>query len=315
MADIVTLTPNPAIDLSTAVDRIVPFRKLRCAEPKRDPGGGGINVARVLRRWNSDTLAIFPAGGPTGMLLTRLVDGEGIPRKVVEISDDTREDFTVFETQSGRQYRFVLPGPILSDDAWHACCGVIAELDPRPRFVVASGSLPPDAHPSAYARIAKAARAIGAKPVIDTSGEPLKYALDEGVFLVKPNLRELTELAGRTLDEFPAQLAACRELVTSGKAAVVALTLAEQGAIAVTAEGAWRAFAPQVRPVSTVGAGDSFLGTMLWRIALGHDVGDSLRYGVAAGTAALLAPGTDLCRPQDVETLLPQVSLEKIRGD
>jgi len=312
VVDIVTFTPNPAVDLATSVERVAPFHKMRCSQAKRDPGGGGINVARVLRRWKADALAIFPAGGPTGELLKRLVDREAIPSKVIAVPDDTREDFMVFEEESGKQFRFVLPGCPLDEGVWRACCDAISAIAPHPRFVVVSGSLPPGTPVDAYARVARAAKAIGAKFVIDTSGEALKCALDEGVSLVKPNLRELSELTGNTLDTISAKLAACRGLVASKRAAIVALTLAERGALAVTNEGAWRASAPLVRPVSTVGAGDSFLGTMLWRIAAGHDVRDAVRYGVAAGTAALLSPGTDLCRPKDVESLLPQISVEEI---
>ena len=115
MAEIVTLTPNPAIDLSTSVDRIVPMRKLRCAPQRRDPGGGGVNVARVVKRFGGDVEAILPVGGFTGQLLRRLIDDEGIPNRVIAAEGETREDFSVSELSTAQQYRFVLPGQPLRE--------------------------------------------------------------------------------------------------------------------------------------------------------------------------------------------------------
>ena len=310
---IVTLTANPAIDVSASVDQVVPFRKLRCSGEKRDPGGGGINVARVLQRWKRDVTAIFPAGGTTGELLKRLVDREGIRRHAIEIAGDTREDVTIFETRTGNQFRFVFPGPPLTEKEWQACCDALSSVMPRPGFVVASGSLPPGAPADLYARVVKLSRRLGARPVVDTSGAALREALDEGVYLAKPNLRELSELAGRSLTNEDEWLDASQRLVMTGRAEVLALTLGEQGALAVTSNGAWRAHAPPVQAVSTVGAGDSFLGAMILRIALGDDFAEALRYGVAAGSAALLAAGTELARPNDTEHLLAGVTIEKIR--
>ena len=170
----------------------------------------------------------------------------------------------------------------------------------------------PGSPPDTYARLAIATRQRGARVVLDASGEALARALDAGVYLVKPNLRELSELRGMQLEDRAARIAACLDLVRTGKADIVALTLAERGAIAVTADGIWSVEAPQIRPVSTVGAGDSFLGAMLWRLASGDEVPQALRYGVAAGSASLLSPGTTLCRTQDVERLLPLTTVESL---
>ena len=146
MADIVTLTINPAIDASTSVDQLAPFHKMRCSPARRDPGGGGINVARVAKRFGADVCAIYTMGGTLGQLLRRLLQQEEVTGFPVPISEETREDFTVLETVSGRPYRFVLPGPRLCDQEWRACLDTFASHVSQarpPRFVVASGSLPP----------------------------------------------------------------------------------------------------------------------------------------------------------------------------
>jgi len=312
MVEFVTITLNPALDLTTSVGRIVPFQKLRCGPIRRDAGGGGINVARVLERWGNDVLAIHSAGGPTGELLKRLIATERLPCSAVAVAADTREDFTVHEEQTALQFRFVEPGQPLRESEISECVAQLERQSPAPRFVAISGSLPPDSSPDIYARLVRSIHALGAKAVLDASGTPLARALEARVYLVKPNLRELSELCGRKLEDEAAQIGACRELVRSQQAEIVALSLAEKGAIAVTGGGVWRATAPAIEPVSTVGAGDCFLAGMLWRLASGDPVPEALRHGVAAGSASLLSPGTSLCHPPDVERLLQSVTAETI---
>ncbi len=304
---IVTLTPNPAIDISTSVDEIVPVRKLRCAEARRDPGGGGINVARVVRRLGGVVSAIYPAGGATGELLRLLVEREGIQSAVIPVAEEIREDFTVLEQKSSKQYRFVLPGAALSETEWRACVDVLEAMDTVPPYIVCSGSLPPGVPDGFYARVARLAKARGSKLILDTSGKPLVSALREGVYVLKPNLRELQELANVPLADEQSWLAAGRRLIEAGNAEIIALTLAERGALLMTRDGALRANVPDVKVVSTVGAGDSFVGGLVWALACGHSTVEAFQWGVAAGTAAVLNPGTELCRADDVVRLFEQV--------
>lgn len=312
MADVVTLTMNPAIDLSVSVERVAPIHKLRCSAARRDPGGGGINVARVIKRLGGDVTAIYPAGGTLGDLLRRLIDEEKIPALATAISAETREDFTVLEHSSGAQYRFVLPGPLLSEQEWSACLGLCAGLDQRTRFVVGSGSLPPGVPEDFYGRMAQAAKREGRKIVVDSSGPPLRAALEAGVYLIKPSLNEFRLLTGKALESEGDWIEACRLLVERGQTEAVALTLGDQGALLVTRDRVLRAPALPIKPVSVVGAGDSFLGAMIWSLASGHGIESALRYGVAAGSAALLLPGTELCRREDVERLVVDVVLKVI---
>ncbi len=309
--DIVTLTINPAIDIFVNVGRVEPTRKLRCSAPKRDPGGGGINVARVAHRLGSDVAAIYPIGGAIGKLLQRLVEREGIASLVTPSHVETRENFTAYEKDSGEQYRFVLPGSALHRAEWEACLDKLASLRDKPKFVVASGSVPPGVPDDFFARAVRHAKAFGAKTVIDTSGAALAAVLDAGVTLIKPNLVELSELAGAPLDSDAARIAACRKLAAGGRAQAVALTLGEQGALLVTAKQAWRARPMRIEVVSTVGAGDSFLGGMVAALAAGKPMPEAFRVAVAAGSAAVMSPGTELCRAQDVQRLLPRVEISE----
>jgi 6-phosphofructokinase 2 len=310
MTDIATITPNPAVDLSTAVDKIVPVAKLRGQTQRRHPGGGGINVARVIRRLGGDARAIYPVGGAIGKLLRQMLDSEGVTGHTWTIAGETRENFFVDEIGAGRQYRFILPGPRLSEAEWKQCLKLVAEIEPFPRLLVASGSLPDGVPDDFYAQVARIAKQRGAKVVLDTSGPGLAAAMAEGVDLIKPNLREMRELTGSEPSDAYEWEVAARELVQTGKANVVALTMAHLGAALVTPEGVLRAPPIPITPRSAVGAGDSFLAALVWRLACGASRTDAFRLAVAAGAAALLHPGTELCRPDDVARLADQVTIE-----
>jgi 6-phosphofructokinase 2 len=309
MPAIVTFTINPAVDISTSVAVVRPAHKLRCAAPRRDPGGGGINVARVVRRFGADVLAVFTVGGPIGEHLKELVAREGIRSLTIPIRADTREDLAVVESETGQQYRFVLPGPALAETEWRACLDALASPDLETRFMVASGSLPPGVPDDFYAKLATTMSGGDVKLIVDTSGLPLQRALEAGVYLIKPNLREMRELLGAPMDREHDCIAACRRLVKEGRAEVVALTLGHYGAMLVTRDVALRADPVPIKPVSTVGAGDSFLGALVARLAAGRDMEDAFRHAVAAGSAALLAHGTELARRDDVERLLSAVKV------
>ncbi len=311
MARVLTITMNPAIDISTSVDRVQPTRKLRCAPARRDPGGGGINVARVADRLGSDAAALYPVGGGCGQILRKLMDQENIRSIAIPIGAETREDFTVVETSTGHEYRFVSSGPPLSETEWRNCLEAVAAFRDPIEFFVASGSLPPGVPDDFYAWIAGIARERFAPFALDASGPSLRAALDHGVDLLKPNLRELRELTGQPLADPASCVAACKSLVAAGKTKTVALTLGSQGAILATAQGAWRAWPLPIKAVSTVGAGDSFLAAMVCALASGLPPLEAFRHGVAAGSAALLSPGTQLCRAEHVRALLEHVVVDR----
>ncbi|HEY8003850.1 MAG TPA: 1-phosphofructokinase family hexose kinase [Phenylobacterium sp.] len=312
MSSIVTLTMNPAVDVSLAVDRLAPGAKLRCEGGERDPGGGGVNVARVIRRLGADAVAVYPAGGPTGAILQELVAREGVASVVTPIGGETREDFTVLEQSSGAQYRFVLPGPRLHDLEWMACLKTLANLPVRPTVICASGSLPPGVPADFYARVGEVASGWGARFVLDASGPALKAALDSNIHLIKPNLAELRELTGSATEDEASLVRASRKLIGQARIEAVALTLGANGALLITADGAWRAKALPVAAISSVGAGDSFLGAMIWAQAGGKPLLEAFRYGVAGGAAAVRSAGTELARAAEIRRLVAEVKVEEV---
>ena len=310
---IVTLTMNPAIDTSVTVEHIVPGHKMRCLKTRRDPGGGGINVARTLKRFGAEPLAIFPMGGPSGHMLVHLVAAEGVRHQSFVIEHDCRANFTANEIDTKAQFRFVLPGPTLNEEEWNAGLGLMTQAASS-GYAVASGSLPRGVPDDFYARLARNLTVLGgAKLVLDTSGPPLKHALDLGVYLVKPSLSEFSGLLDQSNPDQDACLAAARTLVVNGKAEIVALTMGGDGAMLISREVALFAKPPPVTIRGTVGAGDSFLGLLILSIARQMSLPDAFRQAVAAGSAALVSPGTELCAPEDVAQLASLVEITELK--
>ena len=304
MTRIATLTLNPAMDLAVRTPRVVATEKLRCSAPRHDPGGGGINVARVVSTLGGDALAVYPAGGPFGEMLRRALDAIGLAHLPVAISGDTRESFTVDEQASGLQYRFVLPGPRLSEQERLGCLAALRGLHPAPAYLVVSGSFTPGIEPSFFDELLALAGQVGARLVVDLSGEPLAYAARRGgAYLIKPSLNELASLIGRMPEGEREQEGALRELIGAGAAEVIVLSLGAAGALYASGDRLERIAAPSVPMVSAVGAGDSMLGAVVLALAQGRELGDAVRYGVAAGAATVMRPGTQLCLREDVERL------------
>lgn len=304
---IATLTLNPALDISTSTEHVTAEHKLRCTTARYDPGGGGVNVARVVCTLGGNAVAIYAAGGPVGHSLQNLLDAAGIPQRVIPIAGETRVSFTVDERASTHQFRFVFPGPRLSPEEQERFLETVANLDPPPRYLIASGSLPPGVPAEFYARVARMAKELGAKFFLDTSGDALRHAGQEGVYLVKPNLRELSEFIGRELETEQEQIAAGRQMISDGLAEVVVLSLGADGALFITANEAEHFPALKVPIRSAVGAGDSMLGGIVFALARGDTLRNAVRYGMAAGAAALMTEGTELSRREDTERLYQSV--------
>jgi 6-phosphofructokinase 2 len=300
---IVTVTMNPALDIATSADLVMPTEKMRCGSVRYDPGGGGINVARVAHALGAPVVAMFPAGGTSGDLLTGMLEATGLPLRPIPIAEPTRESFTVNERRTERQYRFVLPGPALSAGEQEECLQQLRSVAATADYVVASGSLPPNVSPDFYNRIADVCAQLGTRLILDTSGGGLQHLSGSKVFLLKPSVRELRESVGRDLPDEARQLEAARALIERGCARNVLVSLGAQGALFVTAQGAQRCPAVAVPPGSGVGAGDAMVAGITVGLSGGWPLAKSIRFGIAASAAMLMTPGTTPCTRADVERL------------
>jgi 6-phosphofructokinase 2 len=310
MKAIVAFTMNPAIDKNSSIEHVIPERKLYCKPPRFEPGGGGVNVARALKRLGGESVLLYPAGGLTGQRLNDLLEQEGINHQPISIEETTRENLIVLEESTGQQFRFGMPGPVLRDEEWQRCLHELSAIRPKPDYLVVSGSLPPGAPSDFYARVARLEKRKGAKVILDAPSEALNHALQEGVYLIKPNIREFRELVGQDIQEEAQIKAEALKLVKSGRCEVVVISLGAAGAIMVSENINEHILPPTVRIVSKVGAGDSMVAGVVLSLARGKTLRDSVLFGIAAGAAAVMTPGTELCRREDAERLYEEIHAE-----
>jgi 6-phosphofructokinase 2 len=298
---IVTLSLNPAIDVTSETERVVPTHKIRTSNEEYEPGGGGVNVARVIVELGGEATLICPAGGFPGHMLDELLGVIPVPRRLVPIAGNTRISFTVFERKTGQEFRFTPNGPTLSPAEIEACLDAIRETDFD--YFVASGSVPMGAPTDILARVAEIVAAKGAKFVLDSSGAGLSVTLEKShAYLVKPSFSELEALVGRRLDNETA-LEAAADLVRRKRAEIVAVTMGASGALVVTTDKTIRVESPKVETRSAVGAGDAFVGAMTLALSRGEPIEDALFLATAAGAATALTPVSKVCAMTDVQRL------------
>jgi len=305
---IVTLCMNPALDITTSTEVVRPTDKLRCAAARYDPGGGGINVAHVAQVLGAAATAVFPAGGPAGELVDKLLVAEGLTTHRITIGGSTRESFTIDELSTERQYRFVLPGPQLTLSEQTDCLLQVRRAAASAAIVVASGTLPPGVPEDFYQQVANVCADLGAMFILDSSGGGLTH-VNSGVFLIKPSLRELREAVGRALTTDSEQLEAAREIIERGAARYVLVSRGAEGALLASRDGG-QLFAPvPVPPGSGVGAGDAMVAGVAVGLTRGWPLPKAVRLGIAAGAAMLLTPGTAPCTREDTERLFEQTEV------
>lgn len=300
---IATVTLNPAIDKSTATDKIQPEKKIRCSSLLVEAGGGGINVSKAIRKLGGESIALFTAGGRNGALLKTLLDQLSIPCITIPVDGETRENFSVAESSTNAQYRFVMPGASMNSDQIKQCLFELEQLPTNVNLLVVSGSMPAGVPDSLLGDIAAVARKKDLKLIMDSSGTALSTALDVGVYLVKPNLAELSQWVGKEELQLHEVEDAAQQLVKENKAKVVVVSLGPAGALLVSDGLVKRVQAPTVKKKSTIGAGDSMVAGMAWMLEQQKSLDEVVMFGVACGTAATMNAGTALFETQDVYRL------------
>jgi len=305
MSTILTITFSPCVDKSFSIPELIPEKKLRTSIPKTEPGGGGINVARVLARLGTNAIALYPSGGYTGQALDELIAKEHIPAIPVKTRNETRENVIVLETSTNKQFRFTMPATSLSEKEIERLLESIEHVK-KLDFIVVSGSLPAGIAPNIFSRIAIVGKKK-AKLVVDTSGEGLKYAVDQGVYLIKPNISELAYLAGKEYLHTNEIVHHAKSIIKTKNCEIIVVSLNAAGAMLVTKNAAIAITPPAVKVKSTVGAGDSMVAGIVFALSRGDNIETASQYGVACGTAATLNAGTELCHKKDVEALFNQI--------
>jgi 6-phosphofructokinase 2 len=305
---ILTVTLNPAIDLETTTAEVVPGEKLRCADPARDVGGGGINVARAVVQLGGQATALVAAGGAIGAGLEAMLTARGVPVERLPAPGETRENLSVIETATGRQFRFIFPGPTWGPEDLAAVSGALAARAAAGDWVVLSGSLPPGVPAEAVVDLARLLAGQGARVAADTSGAALAAlaSATQGLALLRMDFEESQVLAGRALSTAADSADFAADLVAQGVADIVILARGAEGSVLAAREGRWCAPAADVKVVSRTGAGDSFVAGAVLALSRGQPLPEVLQQGCAAASAAVTTPGTELCDAVTVEALLDQ---------
>jgi 6-phosphofructokinase 2 len=314
MPRILTVTLNPALDVATEVDRLEPEAKMRCAAPRHDPGGGGVNVSRAIARLGGTSTAFVALGGAVGAQHRALLAAEGLDVLPFDIPGETRQSFMVTERGTGRTYRFVLPGPAWDADTVEAALARLAGLPAGDGLLVLSGSVPPGVPDDHAARLSARLADRGWRLVLDVSGPALRAAASgagAGAHVLRMDRREAGTLLGTDGPDAAAAAGLGRRLVEAGAARIVTIGLGAEGALAVTADGAWRVVPPPVRVVSATGAGDSFVAGFVLGLGEGWPVPLCLARAMAAATSAVTTPATALCTAEGTAAALARIVPER----
>jgi 6-phosphofructokinase 2 len=302
MPTIITITFNPALDKSITVPEVISEKKLKCSQPVYEPGGGGINVARAIKKLGGDPTAIFLAGGFVGNKISQLLRDDGITVQRINIIGDSRENLIVGDVATSRQYLFDMPGPTIQSNEWRACLNAITLVE-GVQYIVVSGSIPPGLPDDIFKRLAFIAAKKKAKLIVDTSGKALQQAVEAGVYMIKPNMKELASLVGADSLVPSTAIAAAKKLIAKSKCKAIVVSMGANGALLVTNQAVVEIPQPLLTVKSTVGAGDSLVAGIVYALSQNYNLPDAARFGVACGSAATMNPGTELCNKKDAEEI------------
>ena len=310
MRDIVTITVNPALDLSTEAPAVIPDRKLRCATMAVHPGGGGVNVSRAIRNLAGHSTALIALGGPTGDRVAALLAEEGLDTRGLDVNHPTRESISVRDRATGLQYRFMMPGPTWSTDDCARARAALLDAVTAGALVVPSGSTPPGLPETFFLDLAPDIAARGGAMILDTSGAALSRAAGAraGLAVLRMDLAEAQDLSGRALPKIEDVAVLASELRDAGAAEIVMIAADAAGTVIVTRD--WRGLTrpPLVVANSKIGGGDSFMGAFTLALARGDDPVTACAWGTAAAASAVEQSGTSLCQPEDTARYVGEVS-------
>jgi 6-phosphofructokinase 2 len=311
MSGILTVTLNPAVDIAAQIDVITAGRKLRCEEPHTDPGGGGVNVSRAIKILGGESTPFIAVGGPTGDLVLWLLEAEGIKAISFPIDGLTRQSFSVRETKSSEQYRFVLPGPEWSEEMAGRALAEIVTLAADKDYLVVSGSLSPGIPDDFYIQLTKALSENSVRVILDSSGSALVTTLEQStheIFCIRFNHLEADEIAKRDLSDVEEIEAFAHDLIDRKIAAVIIVTRGSDGVVLVSKNETICVAPPVVETISAVGGGDSFVAGFTLRLLNKDTLENACRYGVAAAASTMTTPATELCRRFDTDQYFEQIT-------
>ena len=307
---IATVTFNPCLDKHITVNGFKLNETNRWTSLRQDAGGKGIDVSRAIHIMGGKTMAYGFIGGHEGRTLEIMLAENGVPFSLTPIRDETRTCFIIADTRTHQQTRINAPGPRITKKELDIFFRHLWQAS-KPQLLVAAGSIPPGCPDDIYYRLTLEAKGYGVRTVLDSASRWMKKGIKARPYLIKPNVQEAEELLNTRLADEEAIIGAALSLVEMG-IDIVAISRGKDGIIAANSETIVKAVPPPVKIKSTVGAGDSAVAGLSLKLAAGEPLSRACQLAVAMGTAAALTPGTELCRPVDVERLLPLIRMEEL---
>ncbi|MGD9115671.1 MAG: 1-phosphofructokinase [Dehalococcoidia bacterium] len=308
---IITITLNPSLDQHITVDGLVVDGPNRWSRLHRYAGGKGIDVSRAINEMKGRTIAYGFIGGALGRAVEIFLDEEGVPFSFTPIKGETRTNFIITDNKTGKQTRIDAPGPHITRDEFDRFQRKMKRISPGPDLIVMGGSAPPGIPDNVYYTIILEAKKYGVRTILDADDQWLVEGMKARPYLVKPNVREAQSLVGRELPDENAVIKAALDIVEMG-AEIAVISRGGDGIIAATKKTVLKVTPPEVKVKSTVGAGDCTIAGFALKLAGEGPLTKACRLAVAMGTAAVLTPGTELARREDVEALLPQIKVQNI---
>jgi len=308
---IATVTLNPALDRHVEVENLVLDDTNRWVKFTREPGGKGINVSRVLQELGGETVAYGFIGGHAGDDIKALLKEEGVHCDFTHIKAEIRSNFIITDLKSHRQTRISAPGPQVTAGELKKLVDKITGIKPKPQYIVFAGSVPPGVPYNIYSELIEKMQGLDIMTVLDAADMWLIEGVRAKPDIIKPNVREAQTLLGVDLKTEEDVIYGVKTIVSSG-VRIAAISRGRDGMIIADKNTVLKVIPPDVEVMSTVGAGDSTVAGLVLKLSQGGSLEEASRLAVAAGTAATLTPGTELCRKADIESLLTQVKVEKL---
>jgi len=304
---IVTLTINPAIDRTVSVDKLVFEDRAYIQSRTEAAGGRGVNASRVIHEFGAKTLALLTAGGDTGERMLKSLGGMGFPFEAVRVRSATRINATISDKQ-GLTIKLNEIGEALDARELNELRQRVEARIAKAHWLMICGSIPPGVTPHFYCEIIEMAKAAGVKTLVDTDGDALLHSLEARPTVITPNQHEGERLLGRALVTRGQFLEAVDRLQKMGPESVI-LSLGSRGAVASAPDGVWEALPPRVDVLCPIGAGDAMAAAFLWSMEKKKSFAESLRWGVAAGTAKATLPGMTFPNLEQARAIYKQVEV------
>ncbi len=307
---IYTVTANPALDRFIEVQELRNDDANRIESEKSYAGGKGIDASRVIQVLGGQSVALGFIGGFNGMELEQRLLRQGVVCDFVETRGDTRTNIIIYVRSTGSYTTFNAKGPDVNEVETKELLDKIRRLEDV-SYMIISGSIPTGVGLDIYRQIVDIARKKGAFVALDADGEVMRNGIEAGPSIIKPNIHELGRLMGRDISDIKGALDAAVELKKK-EIDIILVSMGGKGALLVSDSTRLIAVPPKITLGSTVGAGDSLLAAFVLGHFQGRRLSECLRFGVAAGAASSMTPGTELCKREDVEALMPKVDIKEV---